>query len=118
MEDEPLVRNFHARLLERHGYRVVTACDGVEAVDLFSSQPEAFDALLLDIGLPIMDGIEAFRRMRQKRAGIPALFCSALLQFQSLPASNSQTDFVAKPVDGKVLVDKLNQLLLGHPKAS
>lgn len=111
VEDEPLVLRLHTKILEHHGYRVLAARDGEEAVKVFVSQPNEIDALLMDIGLPEMDGLEAFRRIQERRAEIPALFCSGLGQFRPLTEGGESTDFVAKPVDGTVLVSKLARLL-------
>ncbi|MFN8613154.1 MAG: ATP-binding protein [Vulcanimicrobiota bacterium] len=111
VEDEPLVLSLHTKILENHGYRVLGAVNGEEALELFVAQPDEIDAVLMDIGLPDMNGIEAFRRIQEKRAEIPGLFCSGLGQFRGQGAGGKSTDFVEKPVDGKLLVSKLVKLL-------
>ena len=110
VEDEPLVLSLHTKILENHGYRVLGALNGEAALKLFVDQPDEIDAVLMDIGLPDMNGLEAFRRIQEQRAEIPALFCSGLSQFRGQTGGKG-TDFVEKPVDGKVLVSKLVKLL-------
>lgn len=110
VEDDPLVLSLHTKILENHGYRVLGAVSAEEALELFVSQPDDIDAVLMDIGLPDMNGLEAFRRIQEQRAGIPALFCSGLGQFRGQTGGKG-TDFVEKPVDGQVLVSKLVKLL-------
>lgn len=110
VEDDPLVLNLHTRILENHGYRVLGASTAETALDLFVAQPDDIDAVLMDIGLPDMNGLEAFRKIQEQRAEIPALFCSGLGQFRG-QTGGAGTDFVEKPVDGQVLVSKLVKLL-------
>lgn len=110
VEDEPLVLSLHTKILENHGYRVLGALNGAAALELFVAQPDDIDAVLMDIGLPDMNGLEAFRRIQERRAEIPALFCSGMGQFRGQTGGKG-TDFVEKPVDGQVLVSKLVKLL-------
>ncbi|MBS2040831.1 PAS domain S-box protein [bacterium] len=111
VEDEPLVLSLHTKILENHGYRVLGAVNGEEALEVFVAQPDDIDAVIMDIGLPDMNGIEAFRRIQETRAEIPGLFCSGLGQFRGQGAGGKSTDFLEKPVDGKLLVSKLVKLL-------
>jgi two-component system, cell cycle response regulator CpdR len=56
-EDEDALRSLVARALSMDGHAVTTANDGAEALDLLSREPGAFELLLTDIRMPIMDGI-------------------------------------------------------------
>jgi CheY-like chemotaxis protein len=56
-EDEETLRGFLRRALSDVGYEVVAAADGAEALDLLSRPDAAFDLLLTDIKMPVMDGI-------------------------------------------------------------
>jgi PAS domain S-box-containing protein len=60
-DDEPLLRNLVRTILERHGYRVLLAADGQEAVDLFVREQGSIDLAILDVTMPRLSGREAAR---------------------------------------------------------
>ncbi|HYO94604.1 MAG TPA: PAS domain-containing protein [Polyangiaceae bacterium] len=74
-EDEPLVRRLTRRLLERAGYRVIEAEDGIQALEAARQEP-AFDLLLTDVTMPRMGGIDLALRLREMRPGLRVLFMS------------------------------------------
>ena len=62
-EDNPVNRELLRELLENRGYSVIEACNGQEALDMVErSQP---DLLLLDIGMPVLDGFAVIRKIRE-----------------------------------------------------
>jgi two-component system KDP operon response regulator KdpE len=63
VDDEPQIRRLLTVSLSGHGYRVETAANGAEALDRLSAEP--FDVVLLDLGLPDLDGIEVCRQIRE-----------------------------------------------------
>ncbi|MFW5909795.1 MAG: hybrid sensor histidine kinase/response regulator, partial [Thiohalospira sp.] len=69
VDDSITVRRVTGRLLERHGWRVATARDGVEALEAVEAEPQA--VVLLDIEMPRMDGFELLGRLRQRADGGP-----------------------------------------------
>lgn len=73
-EDDISVRNAMLAILEYGGYRVVTAENGEEAVRLFSQNK--VDMLLLDVIMPVMNGVEAYRRIRELAPNVRVLFTS------------------------------------------
>lgn len=70
-EDEESVRAFVSRVLTMHGFSVLEAKDGAEAVELMNQHH--FDLLLTDIVMPIMDGISLALKVRDVRPNIPIL---------------------------------------------
>lgn len=76
VDDEAMVRNLASAVLERYGYRVVTAANGDEAVDMFRRHADTIRAVLLDLTMPQMGGGEAFRLMTEIRPDIPILISS------------------------------------------
>ncbi|WLT30701.1 response regulator [Geothrix sp. PMB-07] len=81
------------------GLEVVTALDGLEALELFRQRPEAFDLVILDATMPRMGGVEAFQAMRALRPHLPGILSSGY----ALPVSREQAlaqgfvDFLKKP---------------------
>jgi PAS domain S-box-containing protein len=76
-DDEPLLRNLGRTILERHGYRVLLAADGQEAVELFCREPGAVDLAILDVTMPRLSGREAARLIVTARPSMKLLLASA-----------------------------------------
>jgi signal transduction histidine kinase/CheY-like chemotaxis protein len=100
------------RMLAKLGHRCDTAVNGQEAVDAVSRQD--YDAVLMDMQMPVMDGIEATRRIRatlpsQRQPRIIALTANALVGDRERCLEAGMDDYVAKPVD----VRRLGQALAG-----
>ncbi|MEX2314984.1 MAG: response regulator, partial [Thermomicrobiales bacterium] len=72
-DDAPILRLVRTKL-QTDGYRVLTATDGQEAVDMFENEQP--DLIVLDIMMPIMDGIEAMRRIREQ-SQVPIILLTA-----------------------------------------
>jgi len=75
VDDEPAVRTAVDRALRAVGYRVELAEDGVVALDLTAAG--SFDAILLDVSMPYVDGLEVTRRLRRRRDRTPILMVTA-----------------------------------------
>ena len=75
-EDQEEVRELCASILERAGYRVLQACDGVEAVKVFQACNERVDLLLLDVVMPRLNGRGAYESIVAGGVSIPVIFCS------------------------------------------
>lgn len=108
VDDEVVGLRIRKILLERAGYRVLTASDGAQALEVFSAQP--VEAVVLDYSMPGMHGGEVARRMRQTKPTIPILLLSA---YVGLPAEvRSLVDvYMTKGEGAPALLKRLNALL-------
>ena len=113
VEDNEMNRDMLSRRLERKGYEVLLAVDGEEAVARAVS--EAPDLVLMDIGLPGIDGCEATRRIREAPSGatlpIIALTAHAMSVDEARAREAGCNDFDTKPVDLPRLLGKMETLL-------
>ncbi len=75
VDDEGAVRRFALRVLEREGYRVVEARDGIEAVELIR-QGHQFDAVVSDIVMPRMNGVELMQALSTTAPDLPVILMS------------------------------------------
>jgi two-component system, sensor histidine kinase and response regulator len=109
VEDEPVSQMFIAELLNHEGYRTTTASDGFEALEIVKKQ--AFDAILMDIRMPGIDGFETTRRIRtlgdENSATTPVFAFSSetLKDTDSLCQKAGMNGILTKPI-------KLEQLAL------
>ena len=113
VEDNEVNRDMLARRLEKRGYRVVTAGDGAEAVA--RARAAVPDLVLMDMGLPVLDGWEATRQLRAdpvtRRVPVIGLSAHAMAADRDRALAAGADDFDTKPVDFAQLVAKIETLL-------
>ncbi len=114
VEDNEMNRDILTRRLERKGYRVISAHDGLQGHDMAHSQSP--DLILMDISLPIMNGWEVTRRLKShpdtRNIPIIALTAHALATDRAKSIEAGCDDYDTKPVDFTNLQKKIDELLL------
>lgn len=110
VDDDPRLRELVSITLERAGYQVVTARDGQMA--LTHAMREAPDLVVLDVGLPELDGLEVCRRLRA-RSDVPILFLTARDDEidRVLGLELGADDYVTKPFSPRELVARIKAIL-------
>ena len=118
VEDDPSFSRYLCHVLEREGYQVVSANNGLEG--LRKVKGESPSLLILDVMLPGLDGYELCHRLRDDptTAAIPILMLSAKGQDtdKTTALKVGANDFFSKPVDRLVLLNKVAELLGESPK--
>ncbi len=113
VDDAPVNREIARLLLEGEGARVGLAEDGQMALDRLRAGPTDFDVVLMDVQMPVMDGLEAARHIRrdpQLRAlPVLALTAAALESQRQLALAAGMDDYIVKPFEMDVLVATLLQ---------
>jgi len=118
VDDEESVRTLMARMLESFQFRVIDAVDGREAVEQFAIHADAITAVLLDVTMPVMSGLEAFNHIRDLRPDVPVLFMSGYMPDGELRnLHDGATDFLQKPFKLDEFQSKLQTLLSPAPEA-
>ncbi|HHY0364236.1 TPA: response regulator [Vibrio parahaemolyticus] len=110
VDDNESLRKFTAMLLEKQGFEVVQKEDGQQALDTL--EKENIDLILMDIEMPIMDGVEASRRIRNSEkpyASVPIIAHTGDSSPVTLDkiGSSGMSDFIVKPTDKNRLFDKI-----------
>jgi PleD family two-component response regulator len=121
VEDDPFQRKVLDKYLGAEGYEVMLAADSSEAFAMAMANPP--ELILMDIMLPNVDGVEATRRMRAHPdlAKIPIVMLTGKSGRETVVESRraGATDFLVKPVDRKVLIAKVREMLgVTVPRAS
>ena len=116
VEDNELNRDMLSRRLSRKGFDVQFAFDGQEAVE--KAKALMPDLVLMDIGLPVIDGYDATRAIKSDEATkvIPviALTAHAMAEDRKRCLDAGCDDFDTKPIDLSRLLEKIQTLLGGH----
>ncbi len=120
VEDIELNREIAEVILLEAGFEVETAPDGTDAVEMVKKSDEYYyDAILMDVQMPIMDGYEATRTIRAMRREdvktlpIIAMTANALEEDKEAALKNGMNAHIAKPLDMDVFIGVLSQFLKG-----
>jgi two-component system, cell cycle response regulator DivK len=115
VEDSELARDMLSRRLAKRGYAIATAADGREGVE--KAGAEAPDVILMDLTLPVLDGLEATRRIKRdpKTSAIPIIALTArVTEADEKRALDAGCDaFHTKPGDFAELLSKIAALTSG-----
>jgi len=110
VEDEPRIVRLLERGLGAHGHQIVSAADGEDG--LLMAGDEAIDLVILDVGLPGIDGHEVLRRLRVRRPGLPVLMLTARDEVESKVRAldAGADDYLTKPFALEELMARLRAL--------
>lgn len=120
VDDEKVLVDMVRAKLERLGYSVVGETDGRAALDLFTSDPHAFDIVITDFTMPGMNGLNLAKRMLEVRPVLPIIICtgySELLDRESAAAAGVE-GFLQKPVLKEDMAQLVRHLLDSATAAS
>jgi CheY-like chemotaxis protein len=111
VDDEPIVQKFITSLLNNEGYDVEMASDGAEA--LMSIGGKTFDAILLDVNMPNVDGFQFMNIVKQKGIKTPVIILSGDEEKDIAEKSMKlgASGYLVKPVNGRAMLEKLKGLL-------
>jgi len=110
VEDEESIRKALDKRLRKLGHEVVTAQDGVEALEHF--RPGAFHLLITDYRMPRMDGLELMERLRDRAATLPVLVITGTsTQNPEIFLEKGAQAWLLKPISKEDLETTVNRLL-------
>jgi CheY-like chemotaxis protein/HPt (histidine-containing phosphotransfer) domain-containing protein len=114
-EDTPANSKLAVSLLTSRGYSVDVAPDGAQAIERWRNS--RYDVILMDMEMPVLDGIQAARRMRLEESGRESTTPIIALTAHALPEDRKQIlaagidEYVAKPIDFSELIGKIEHIL-------
>ncbi len=110
VDDNTTNQKLGVRLLQRLGYRADVAGNGLEALTAVQRQP--YDVVFMDVQMPVMDGLEATRRIRQTlplQPYVVATTADVLMDERSTCKAAGMDDFLVKPIRVKALIETLER---------
>ena len=112
VDDERAIRHSLRETLERKNYQISEASDGLRA--LVKCKRHSFDLVLMNIGMPMMNGIESLERIRYFWPGLPVIMFSgsATVEIVEHVIKMGAYGFLSKPVDSQILLDKVSGAIL------
>jgi signal transduction histidine kinase/DNA-binding LytR/AlgR family response regulator len=118
VDDSPINREVARRILELEGATVSQAENGQEAVSRLLADPQGYDLVLMDVQMPVLDGLDATRRIRSglglRRLPIIALTAGTLGSERQMAEAAGMNDFVPKPFEPEMLLRRIRR----HARAS
>lgn len=115
VDDEDTLRRITRKVLEKLGYRVLEAANGVEGVRQVRERGKGIDLVLLDLVMPEMNGMDAFRQIHALQPDLPVLIASAYAHEDDLQMlmENGANGFLQKPFDIQVMANAIKSVLTG-----
>jgi two-component system sensor histidine kinase/response regulator len=114
-EDNPVNQKLATMMLAKAGYRVTLADNGRQAVETLTAEPDAFDIVLMDIQMPVIDGIEATRMLRGGGVtDIPiiAMTAHAMTGYRESCLDAGMNDFITKPIKREIVFGIIEKWVL------
>jgi len=111
-EDNPVNQKLAVFMLSKAGYRVEVANDGKEAVEKYTSNPNNFDLIFMDVNMPEMDGLEAAEAIRSKGykdVPIIAMTAAAMQEDRERCLNAGMDDYITKPIKREVVFDMVKK---------
>lgn len=114
-EDQLINRKIVIGLLKRYNWQIISAENGKEAIEKFSSEP--FDLILMDVQMPKIDGFDATRQIRQleemtgNRIPIIAMTAHAMMGDKEKCLNSGMDYYLTKPIDSKELIELIQKVL-------
>jgi signal transduction histidine kinase/DNA-binding response OmpR family regulator len=117
VEDNYINQQVARGVLGAEGALITAADNGQDAVDLLLHDPNAFDIVLMDVQMPVLDGVEATRRLRKEGVQLPIVAMSAGVTQEERDLCNAagMNAFIAKPLEPQVVVQTIRHFDLRPP---
>jgi len=113
VEDEPSLADLLCLMLEMHGYKILLARDGQNAVEIYSRHWREISLVISDLGLPKMSGLEAFLQMREYNPEVRAIIVSGFLdpELRTQKGADLVRGFLQKPYKQEDVLAKIRSVL-------
>jgi CheY-like chemotaxis protein len=113
VDDEETIRAVARSMLEKLGFKVLTASDGDEAVKIFSEHSSEIKCIILDLTMPHLDGVETFERLHSMQYNVKIILCSGYTEQDATERfiGSDLAGFIQKPYNISMLKEALEKIL-------
>jgi CheY-like chemotaxis protein len=113
VDDEEMVRSIAAAILAESGYRVLTAVDGAQALEIYAREGAQIDLVLLDLTMPNKDGVETLHELRTGGATVPVVLSSGYTEQEVKDRINGDRfeAFVQKPYTRESMLSTIRDVM-------
>ena len=113
VEDDAGLRELLKTMLEAHDFKVLTANDGLDAIEVFTKNKESIGVVLSDLGLPYLGGWDAFLRMKEINPEIKGILASGYFHpgVKEEIIKSGAENFIQKPYNTPEIVAMLHRML-------
>jgi two-component system, cell cycle sensor histidine kinase and response regulator CckA len=115
IDDDRSVREIVAPTLAEHGYRVLTAANGPEALGLLGLHEREVRLVLTDVAMPVMDGLEVLEKLHARRPDLPIVLMSGTFDIGKTSLPHGAAAFLSKPFRLEQLLAIIAQALRPNP---
>jgi DNA-binding response OmpR family regulator len=109
VDDEESIRFLYKEEFEEKGYEVILASNGEESLEKFAETNP--DLVVIDIKMPVMDGMEVLKRVREQSGDVPVILCTAYGEFKQNLETWASDAYVVKSANLESLFKKVEELL-------
>lgn len=112
VDDDQMLRNVGEKILNKFGFDVLLAADGLEALDIFEQKMDEIDIILLDISMPRLDGFETLKEIREK-SEVPVIMITghSIEQVSDQLKNIANVSILEKPFGGEKLKAKMKEMI-------
>jgi CheY-like chemotaxis protein len=116
-EDNPINQKLARFMLNKAGYHLDIVTNGKEAVEAVTKNPDTYDIILMDVQMPVMDGIEATRLIKQQQKGkdipIIAVTAEVMKGDKEKFLQAGMDDYISKPIKREVVFEMVKKWTMG-----
>lgn len=113
VDDEELILDLGKSILEEHGFIVIPAMDGREAIDIYQKKRDTIDLIVLDLSMPYLSGTEVLEKIHSLDPHVKVIISSGYTDIDPSMLTNitSDLDFLAKPYNPTDMIQKIREVL-------
>jgi CheY-like chemotaxis protein len=113
VDDEEVIRRMSKRMLERYGYQIIVAKNGLDALEIYKNAPDQIDLVILDMIMPKLDGRKTLMQLKQFDSEVKALLFSGNITDDALEVCMAEgfLGFIPKPFETDEMLTTVRQVL-------